>query len=247
MPNVLKLSRESWRWTLHLVETVLLVAVSASMLWWIFWGPQSDRSRQAASRQRPAGALPAQPISLKGTWPAGDIGAPVVVVVYSDYECPACRKAAEGALPALKRDFVNTGQVQIVYKHLPLVRIHPFAMGAAIAAECAGAQGQFWAMHESLILGPLELDIASLQRRARLFGLRAREFGDCLDGESVKKTVEEETRIATRIGIDRTPVFIVGLLQRDRTVNAIKRIDGVGAYEDLRTAVGDVLAGVSGR
>jgi protein-disulfide isomerase len=78
----------------------------------------------------------------------GNPGAKLVVVEFGDFQCPACQRHALTTQPALDKKFVETGQVLWVVKHFPL-RSHPHAPVAA-AAECAGAQGKFWAMHHLL-------------------------------------------------------------------------------------------------
>jgi protein-disulfide isomerase len=79
----------------------------------------------------------------------GNPNAKLVVVEFGDFQCPACQRHALTTQPAVDKRFVETGQVLWVAKHFPL-RSHPHAPVAAAAAECAGAQGKFWAMHHLL-------------------------------------------------------------------------------------------------
>jgi protein-disulfide isomerase len=79
----------------------------------------------------------------------GNPEAKLVVVEFSDFQCPACQRHALNTQPALDKQFVESGEVLWVAKHFPL-RIHPQAPAAAAAAECAGEQGKFWAMHHLL-------------------------------------------------------------------------------------------------
>jgi protein-disulfide isomerase len=76
----------------------------------------------------------------------GPEGAPIRIIEFSDFQCPACR-AAE---PTLKMLFtVYEGKIRFVFKHYPL-RLHEWAKPAAVAAECAGRQGKFWEYHDRL-------------------------------------------------------------------------------------------------
>ena len=77
----------------------------------------------------------------------GPTEAPVTVVEYGDFECPYCGKA-EPVLRQLLRDF---GDIRYVWRHLPLNDVHPRAQLAAEAAEAAGEQDAFWAMHDLLL------------------------------------------------------------------------------------------------
>lgn len=77
----------------------------------------------------------------------GKVGAPVVIVEYSDFQCPYCSKAH----PTVKQVLSEYGdKVMLVYKHYPLVSIHPRAQISAEAAECAKDQGKFWEFHDQL-------------------------------------------------------------------------------------------------
>ena len=75
----------------------------------------------------------------------GNIQARLVVVEFSDFQCPSCQRHALEIFPELDKQFIATGQVMWVFKHLSL-KIHPYAT----AAECGGDQNQFWAMHHLL-------------------------------------------------------------------------------------------------
>src|ERR1700746_3412216 len=73
--------------------------------------------------------------------------AQVTVVEYGDFECPNCKQAAP-ALKLLLERFAE--RARIVFRHFPLQEVHPHALAAAQAAECAGGQGKFWPMHDLL-------------------------------------------------------------------------------------------------
>ncbi|MBI3289217.1 MAG: thioredoxin domain-containing protein [Elusimicrobia bacterium] len=77
----------------------------------------------------------------------GPASAPIVIIEFSDFECPACR-IAEAPLRSLLK--LYEGKVRLVFKHFPLERVHRWARPSAIAAECAGRQGAFWPYHDML-------------------------------------------------------------------------------------------------
>ena len=91
--------------------------------------------------------LPERP-DFSGATIEGDPGARVIVMEYSDFQCPFCRRWYNDSLPSI-RDLVGE-DVAIAFLHFPLVQIHPNAAGAHFAAECAGEQGKFWEMHDLL-------------------------------------------------------------------------------------------------
>ena len=79
----------------------------------------------------------------------GSAQAPVTIVEYSDFQCPFCRSFFDGAYPELKKEYIDTSKVRLVYRHFPL-SFHPLAQKSAEASECAGEQGKFWEMHDAI-------------------------------------------------------------------------------------------------
>src|SRR5689334_7669635 len=77
----------------------------------------------------------------------GEASAPITVVEYSDFECPACR-VAEPPLHQLLD--LYKGKIRFVFKHFPLEMMHHTARFAAGTAECAAKQGKFWELHDLL-------------------------------------------------------------------------------------------------
>ncbi|MCX6041795.1 MAG: thioredoxin domain-containing protein [Caldilinea sp.] len=87
--------------------------------------------------------------NLAGDWQRGSPDAKVVVVEFSDFQCPFCRQHTLETQPVLDEQFVDSGAVRWVFKHFPLQN-HPQAPAAGVAAECAGEQEKFWEMHDLL-------------------------------------------------------------------------------------------------
>lgn len=98
----------------------------------------------------------------------------VVVRVFSDFQCPYCQRLAREVLPALKA-MAREGRLRLAYRHFPLYEIHPEAVPAAVASECAAAQGAFWAYHDLLMAGS-GWDYPALARR---LGLDPKAFQAC--------------------------------------------------------------------
>ena len=124
-------------------------------------------------------------VTLAGDYYKGNPEASVVVVEFSDFQCPFCRDHALEVQPTIDEQFIATGDVLWVYKHLPL-GIHPLAPTAGAAAECAGDQGMFWEMHELLFeslerweAGDTEAEMVAL---AGDLGLDTAAFEACFNG-----------------------------------------------------------------
>ncbi len=90
--------------------------------------------------------------TMAGDQYKGNPDANIVVVEFSDFQCPFCRRHSQDTQPVLDEQFVDTGDVLWIYKHFPL-NIHPQAPAAGVAAECAAEQGLFWEMHEIIFAG----------------------------------------------------------------------------------------------
>ncbi len=137
--------------------------------------------------------------------------APVTVVEYGDYECPICL-ADEPAFRRLRQ--LHGAAMRFVYRHLPIEDAHPHALMAAEAAEAAGAQGQFWQMHERLLAPGRQLDRASLNRCAEQLGLDMGRFSAELIDEIYRQRIREHIAGAHSSHVRATPgVFVNGVVQ----------------------------------
>jgi protein-disulfide isomerase len=141
-----------------------------------------------------------------GSAPArGPADAPVTVVLFSDFQCPYCKKV-EPTLEALQQEY--PGKVRVVWKNFPL-DMHPSARLAAAAALAAHAQGKFWAMHDRMLENQTALDRASLEGYARAVGLDAARFQVALDRTAA--AVEADVKQGMSLGVTGTPtVFVNG-------------------------------------
>ena len=136
----------------------------------------------------------------------GGLDAPVQLVEYSDFQCPVCADARH-AVDAARE--VLGDRLLVVYRHLPVPRTHPDAVGAALAAEAASEQGQFWAMHDLLFARQDRLGRGDLLDYARELGLDVDEVGAVLDEERAADRIEEDVDSALRRGVTGTPGFFV--------------------------------------
>src|SRR5580698_8448848 len=94
--------------------------------------------------------------------------APVTIVEYGDFECPNCKQAAPAVKLLLER---FAGRTRAVFRHYPLEDVHPHALAAAQASECAGGQGKFWEMHDLLFENQSHLKTQQLHSYAQSLGL----------------------------------------------------------------------------
>jgi protein-disulfide isomerase len=138
--------------------------------------------------------------------------ASVVVVEYADFQCPYCEQFATGAGQQLKADYVDQGQVRLVFRHLAFIGDE--STWAAEASECANEQGAFWEYHDKLFAeqageneGAFSKD--NLKRFAAELGLESGQFDECLDSGEYRSKVRDDVNEAQRRRINSTPSLLV--------------------------------------
>ncbi len=132
--------------------------------------------------------------------------APVTIVEYGDFECPHCKQAV-GAVKLLFARFAE--QVRFAFRPFPLEGVHPHALRAAQAAECAAGQGKFWEMHDLLFEKQEHLQRHQLFDYARTLGLDMARFTAEMDDEIYLQRVRECQRSGDTSGVRGTPTFFV--------------------------------------
>lgn len=150
----------------------------------------------------------------------GNPNAPVTLIEFSDFQCPFCRKFYKETLPQIKKDYIATGKVKLVYRDFPLVQIHPGATLAAESAECAKDLGKFWEMHDAIFdeqekqgSGTVQFTADDVKKWAGNIGLDTTKFNQCLDSGKYKQEVEKDLADGAAAGVNGTPAtFINGRL-----------------------------------
>lgn len=142
----------------------------------------------------------------------GPADAAVVIVEFSDFQCPFCSQA----YPVVKQLLHDYGdRVRLVYRDFPLVDTHPRALPAAVAANCAFEQGKFWEMHDKIFENQTALEEADLKRYAIQIGLNSLAFGSCLSSGKYVKEIEDDFNAGVEAGVEATPTFFInGILVR---------------------------------
>jgi protein-disulfide isomerase len=132
--------------------------------------------------------------------------APNTIVEYGDFECPNCKQAAP-AVKLLLKDYA--GRVRLVYRHFPLEAVHPHALRAAEAAECAAGQGKFWQMHDLLYENQHALKGHALREYAQRLELDMPRFDFEMKDEVYLQRIREHIRGAEASGVRATPTFFL--------------------------------------
>jgi protein-disulfide isomerase len=215
--------------------TGLIAATCVALLWAALNAPRpTDRTPPP---------IPDDPVSVEGAAVKGSDTAPVAVVEFADYQCPACKRFETNTMPRLEAAYINTGQVLWAFRHHPIAQLHPAAVGAARAAVCAGARGKFWEMHRALFADPKNMDRDSLVRRADAIGLDGHVLGSCLEETTVVAAVQRDIDHATSLKLRGTPAFLVGQREPDGRVRVTRVIPGAAPFDDFKGAIDEALAG----
>jgi NhaA family Na+:H+ antiporter len=162
----------------------------------------------------------------------GPVDAPLTLVEFGDVECSFCGRAT-GVVAELRGRFGD--ELRYVFRHLPLVDVHPHAELAAEATEAAGAQGAFWAMHDRLFSHQGDLEAPDLLNHAAALGLDLERFARELGQETHAPHVREDVASAEASGVHGTPTFFVngvrheGPATTDALAAALLRTDPRGA------------------
>ena len=185
------------------------------------------------SSQTDEGAGKGADLSKIATSPAsgspflGAKDAPVLVTVFSDFQCPVCRRSAD-PIKQLVIDF--PGKVKVVFRHNAL-EMHGRSQPAAVATIAAQRQGKFWQYHDKLF-ETRRLDDASLVEHARNIGLDVSKFQSDLQDGNIVAQVRRESKAAEDMGASGTPAFFV---------NGMRQV-GWGSYMSLKSMVAREIA-----
>jgi protein-disulfide isomerase len=160
---------------------------------------------------QPSGAADTSParrvtVSTDGQPSLGPNNAPVTIVEFSDYQCPYCQVWDQQVYQQLMASYPN--KIRFVYRDLPLP-MHPEAVPAAEAADCAGEQGTYWKYHDALFTQQYGLSRAAYEHYAADLGLDGKSFAACLDSQKYLDKIQANASDAANAGLNSTPSFVI--------------------------------------
>ena len=146
----------------------------------------------------------------------GSPDAKVLMIEFGDYQCPSCRMFWKDIEPRLKKDYIDTGKVELVFRDFPLMQIHPEALLAAMAVDCAGEQQKYWQYHDKVFREQynkgddiIRMKAADLKKWAKDIGMDQAKFDQCLDSEKFKNEVLKDKADGDAAGVQGTPTFFI--------------------------------------
>lgn len=176
----------------------------------------------------------------------GDKNAPITIIEFSDYECPFCKQYFTQTYPQLKKEYIDTGKVKMVFRNLPL-SFHQNAQKEAEAALCARDQGgdeAYWKFHDEIFTkttsNGLGLALTELPTIANDIGLNGETLQSCLDSGKFTKTVTDDLAYSSTVGASATPTFFIGKSDSSGTISGTPLI-GAQPYSTFKSTIDSLL------
>jgi protein-disulfide isomerase len=205
----------------HFYSVLVVLAFAVGILvGYVAWGrdvPVAVAAAPAAAQQ-PSGPVVEAPVTQEAQFTRYDIptegypslgpdNAKIVIVEFSDFQCPYCRRFHDDTYQALLDAY--PGQIRFVYRNLPLPpTMHPDAMSAAVASLCANDQNAYWDYHEKLFSSDTLGEQTYIQYATDL-GLNVEDFTACLSSGKHDDFIEQDMAFSSNLGVQSTPTFFV--------------------------------------
>jgi protein-disulfide isomerase len=196
----------------------------------------------------PPNNVPAENVVLgvNGNQFKGHDDAKLVVVEFSDYECPFCGRYFNETWPMIQKEFISAGKIKYVVRDFPLQSVHPNAVKAAEAAGCAAKQGKYWEMHDRLFQYQNQLGAEELPKHAEAIGLDKTSFEQCLSSGTQVAAVRNTLEEGIKAGVQGTPTFFLGVQNGDgQSVKVIQAIVGAQPYITFKEKIDAALSQIS--
>jgi len=186
-------------------------------------------------------AQPGMIIDISDAPVKGNTDTAVVLIEFSDYECPYCARHATEVLPYIESELIATGKVRYAFLNNPLP-MHANARLFAAAAVCAGEQDRYWEMHDAFFKTK-PADRAGVMDMLLPLQIDAKKLSDCVEGNAAAKKIDKDVEIAQRLGLTGTPAFAVGVIEDSNKVTVRKFVQGAQPMEVFQSAIIDATKG----
>ena len=182
-------------------------------------------------------------LAVDETQIGGNRNANVVLVEFADYECPYCRQFAKDTMKQIEHDYIDSGRIGFVFHDFPIESSHPHAFSAALAALCAGEQGHMWEMNHKLLAESSALGREDLFRDAETLKLDMAKFGGCFADDKTANRLRQSMREASALGIDGTPMFLLGIRKPgSNKIKGLRMIEGGYPFEVFKATMDMLIA-----
>ncbi|MHB1265321.1 MAG: DsbA family protein [Gemmatimonadaceae bacterium] len=179
-----------------------------------------------------------KPVATAG-YSLGNPNAPVEVLEFADFECPACAVFANVTEPDVRTKLVNTGLIKVRFFDFPISDVHRNSVVASRAAACANESGKFWEMHDILFMnqdrwstGATSNPAAMMVDFAKQIGLDGTKFSECLESGRHDAEIVAHRLEAEKLQVNSTPSFLIGG----------NLVAGAMPYDEFKRHVDEALA-----
>lgn len=190
-----------------------------------------------AAPEAPSKISITKPDPAKDNW-KGPKDARYVLVEYSDFECPFCKRWFDDAYGKIEQEYGD--KVGIVFRHFPL-SFHPKAEPAARASECVaslGGQAAFWKMHDEIFNAMPAMELSQLGDLAQKSGVNKAAFQTCLDGMKFKAEVQADLDEGSKAGVGATPTSVI----YDMKTGESAVIEGALPFESAKQIIDGLMS-----
>ncbi len=204
--------------------------------------PQATAAAPAQAPQLPT-APTSSKVSVSDNPMLGSKDAKVTLIEFSDYECPFCKRHFDEVYPLIKKDYIDTGKVKLVYRNYPLPFHDPMATYEAQAALCAREQGgdvTYFKIHDEMFKRTTSngngLTKEKIRQIATDLGLNADSVISCADANKYKEKVAKDISDGGAAGVSGTPSFFVGKSDPSGTITG-QLIVGAQPYTVFQSTI----------
>lgn len=197
-----------------------------------------EQGGQAAGQAAPA---PDDKVSMalpSGGFSEGKANAPLVMVEYTDYQCPFCQQFHNTAYAQIKANYIDTGKIRFISRDFPL-DFHENARRGANAARCAAEQGKFWEMRHAMIVNASQLQQDKLAGYAANIKMDVAKFQSCIAADKFKAAIDKDIAEGVAAGVSGTPSFVIGRVE-DGKLQGV-RLVGAMPYEQFDAKIQEML------
>lgn len=214
-----------------------VIAIAALVTALAAWFSSGQATRSDAPRESAAIILPDRSLPVAAFSTLGSSTAPLALIVFSNFQCKYCGQFARLDFQRFKTSYVSTDQLLIAFVHLPLPSTFRAAAIAAEAAECAGNQGAFWRIHDYFFNNQPRITTEGIRDLVgEAGGVVSEQFELCMAG-AMKPRLREQLALASELGVESTPTFVLGKLADGTFVQIGTRFAGLGSIPALEAAI----------
>lgn len=212
-----------------IIALVAVVVAGGGFMWW-----KSQSKAAETPLALPSVADSAMAAKAHG-YTIGSPTAPVEIMEFADFECPACGSFATITEPDIRKNLVATGLARYTFYDFPLLNAHQNTVTASMSAACADDQGKFWEMHDAIFEGQFEWSgVATSNPRgvisnyAQRLGLDMKKWDTCMNEGTHLDRIKSNYALGLTKQVSSTPSFYVNGVKLDLRANS---------YDEIKAAV----------